>query len=122
MKRCVLVSSVLLLLATVATAQRLPGTAIPSHYKMTLTPDLKAATFTGDETIDVNVPKATPDIVLNSADIDFQNVTITAGGKTQKATVTTDPKAEMARLKVAQPIPAGPAQLHIEFTDRKSVV
>ena len=106
---------VLLLLAVSAAAQRLPGTAIPSHYKLTFTPDLKAATFTGDEDIDVTVPKATTDIVLNSADIDFGDVTITSGGKSQKATVSTDPKSEMATLKVAQPIPAGAARLHIQF-------
>ncbi|MGH9521138.1 MAG: M1 family metallopeptidase [Terriglobales bacterium] len=114
MKRLIVVA-ILLSLALTAAAQRLPGTAIPSHYKLTLTPDLKNATFTGDEVIDVNVPKPTTDIVLNSADIDFGDVTITSGGKSQKATVTTDSKAEMATLKVAQPIPAGPANLHIQY-------
>lgn len=110
-----LVPVLLLMLAGASDAQRLPGTAIPSHYKLTLTPDLKNATFNGDETIDVNVPNATSDIVLNSADIDFGDVTVAAAGKSQKATVSTDPKAEMATLKVAQPIPAGPATLHIAY-------
>ena len=98
-----------------AIAQRLPNTAIPSHYKMTLTPDLKAATFEGEETIDVQVPAATDHIVLNAAEITFGDVEITSGRNTQKARVTTDDKAEMATLKVSQQIPAGPAQIHIKF-------
>ena len=114
MKRWLLVAVVCAMVLPVV-AQRLPGTAIPSHYKLTLTPDLKNATFTGDEIIDVNVPKPTTEIVLNSADIDFGDVTITAGGHAQKATVATDPKAEMATLKVEQPLPAGPASLHIQY-------
>jgi len=36
-----------------ASGQRLPETVQPEHYTLTLTPDLKAATFSGVETIDV---------------------------------------------------------------------
>ncbi len=35
--------------ASPATAQRLPQTVRPTHYTLTLTPDLKAATFSGVE-------------------------------------------------------------------------
>ena len=34
-------------------AQRLPQSVKPQHYKLRLTPDLKTATFTGEETVDV---------------------------------------------------------------------
>jgi hypothetical protein len=36
-------------------AQRLPQTVKPEHYTLTLAPDLKTATFTGKESIDVVV-------------------------------------------------------------------
>ena len=36
-----------------ANAQRLPSTVIPEHYALTLTPDLKNATFAGVESIDL---------------------------------------------------------------------
>ena len=81
MKRSCLILVALLCLAPMAGAHRLPDTVIPSHYKMTLTPDLKNATFGGEETIDVKVAQPATEITLNSADIEFGDVTITAAGK-----------------------------------------
>src|SRR5271157_3966162 len=51
-------------------AQRLPQTVTPEHYALTLTPDLKAATFTGVEQIDLEVKEPTTTITLNSAEIE----------------------------------------------------
>ncbi len=116
MKRFVVVVCALLWLAGAAGAQRLPGNVVPDHYKITLIPDLKNATFEGDETIDVRVLTPTPTIVLNSADIKFGDVTVAAGGATQPAKVTADDKSEMATLTLEKPLAAGPAQLHIKFT------
>ncbi len=36
-----------------AHAQRLPDTVRPEHYAIALAPDLKSATYTGKESIDV---------------------------------------------------------------------
>ncbi len=62
-------------------AQRLPVGVVPSHYDLTVAPDLAAATFTGNETIAVSVEKPTSTIVLNAAEIDFNRVTVTAAGQ-----------------------------------------
>jgi len=115
MKR-VSVGLLLLTIIGAASAQRLPGDVTPSHYQITLTPDLKSATFEGEETIDVRVIKPTNRIVLNAAEIKFIDVTVTSGSTTQDATVTTDEKAEMATLAVVNAVPAGPARLHIRFS------
>ena len=64
-----------------ASAERLPTTVLPAHYALTLTPDLKAATFTGEETIDVTLAEPTDHITLNALEITFQSVTVTAAGK-----------------------------------------
>src|SRR5690349_22120482 len=116
MKRSLILTAVVLCAMLSASAQRLPDSAVPSHYKISLTPDLKAATFDGDESIDVQVSKPTTQPTLNPADIKFGDVTSTSGGKLQTAKVTTDEKAEMATLAVDNQIPAGPAQIHIKFT------
>ena len=97
-------------------AQRLPATVVPRHYALTLTPDLKSATFTGVETIDVVLKNPSKTIVLNSADIAFQCVTISAAGKRQTARVSLDPAKQQATLTVGQPIPAGKATLNIRYS------
>jgi aminopeptidase N/puromycin-sensitive aminopeptidase len=102
--------------APVAHAQRLPKTVIPEHYSLALTPDLKAATFTGVESIDVMVKEPTTAIMLNSAEINFQSVTVTAGGNTQTATVTSDKDKEQTTFTVPQQIPAGKATIAIHYT------
>ncbi len=99
-----------------AHAQRLPKTVIPEHYSLTLTPDLKAATFTGEETIDVDVKTPTNSITLNSLEIKFQSVTVKAAGKEQTGTVSTDVEKEEATFTFPDTIPAGHAALRIHYT------
>src|ERR1700751_3337414 len=48
-----LVLAVMTFVAGQTHAQRLPQTVHPEHYQLTLTPDLKDATFTGSEKIEV---------------------------------------------------------------------
>ncbi len=116
MKRVMLVVVCGLALGAAAQAQRLPGNVIPESYTLTFTPDLAKATFTGDETIHVRVEHAATSIVLNSAEIQFQDVTISSGGVEQKASVVSDEKAEQTTFSVPKEIAAGPAEIHIHFT------
>jgi aminopeptidase N/puromycin-sensitive aminopeptidase len=97
-------------------AQRLPTDVTPQHYTLTLQPDLKAATFTGKEEIDVALGKPSTSITLNVAQITFQSVTITADGNTQTANVTENKPDEQATLHVEKEIPAGAATINIQYT------
>ncbi len=97
-------------------AQRLPTDATPQHYSLTLEPDLRAATFTGKEEIDVTLAKPSTSITLNAAQITFQNVTIAANGNTQTANVTENKPNQQATLHVAKEIPAGAATINIQYT------
>lgn len=97
-------------------AQRLPQVAAPSHYNITLQPDFKTESFSGDETIDIRVLQPTSAITLNAVGIHFEDVSLTAGGQTQRAAVQLQPQNEMAVLQVGQELPAGPAQIHIRFS------
>jgi aminopeptidase N len=116
MKRIFAVLTFLALTIPAAMAQRLPEVARPENYKLTFTPDLDNAKFEGDETISVRVLKPTSDITLNSADIDFRDVTITSGGASQKAKVTPEKDKEMVVLSVEKPLAAGAATIHITYT------
>jgi len=115
MKRFVLLVLCGLAMTAAASAQRLPGGVAPESYDLSFTPDLPAATFTGEETIHLRLEKAGSAITLNSAEITFEEATIAAGGSTQTAKVTTDESKEQATLTVASEIPAGPADVHIRF-------
>ena len=116
MKRILAVVSFLALTLPLATAQRLPEVARPANYKLTITPDLEKATFEGDETISIRVTKATSQVTLNAADIDFHDVTIVSGGAMQKAKVTREKEKEMVVLSVEKPLAEGPATVHITYS------
>ena len=101
-----------------ANAQRLPQTVRPEHYTLALTPDLKAATFSGVETIDVILAEPSDHITLNSAEIAFQAVSVGVGGegKTLTAIVTLDKDKEQATFTFPEKLPAGKATLAITYT------
>jgi len=97
-------------------AQRLPTNVTPQHYSLTLAPDLKSATFTGKEEIDVALAQPATSITLNAAEITFRSVTITADGKTQTARVSENKHNEQVSLQVPSEIPAGKATIQIDYT------
>ena len=89
-----------LLIANGAVAQRLPDGVVPVHYDLTFAPDLAAAKFTGEERIRVQLARPSSSVVLNAAEITFGEVTVTAGGSTQRATVTLDEAKQQATFTV----------------------
>jgi aminopeptidase N len=97
-------------------AQRLSTTVRPQHYSLTLTPDLKAATFTGSETIDVTLAQPTNSITLNANELAFQSVKVEVAGQEQTASVSLDKEKEQATFTVPNALPAGKARLTIAYT------
>jgi aminopeptidase N/puromycin-sensitive aminopeptidase len=97
-------------------AQRLPTTVIPTHYTLKLTPDLKAATFSGDEAIDVNISRPTRSITLNAIEINFLSVTIFPNGPQETGTVTLDAAKQQATFTFPNTVPAGNATIKIRYT------
>jgi aminopeptidase N/puromycin-sensitive aminopeptidase len=99
-----------------ASAQRLATTVVPEHYTLALTPDLKAATFAGVESIDVTLAEPSNSITLNAAEIAFLSVNASADGKQQTATVALDKQKEQATFTFPEKLPAGKATLVIRYT------
>ena len=105
----------LVLLSTPAFAQRLPDNVVPSHYDIAVTPNLQAGSFAGTERISVALKKPSPTIVLNAAEIEFDTVTIKSGAVTQEARVSLDPTKEQATFTVDRAVPAGTADINIQY-------
>ncbi len=116
MKKFLLVFAAGLLACCPAFAQRLPGGASPDHYALTVNINFATNSYEGDETIDLKLTKPSDTITLNALEIDFHEVTVSAGGKTQTAKVSTNTKNETATFTVPDQLPAGPAKVHITYT------
>jgi aminopeptidase N len=116
MKRPMLVVLCALSLGFAASAQRLPTNVIPESYDLTFTPNLEKATFSGEETIHVRLLKPAKTITLNSAEIEYQEVKITAGSFHMTVPATTDEKSDQATFTVPVELPARDYFIHIKYT------
>src|SRR5258708_19761417 len=104
------------LIPALAVAQRLPEGIVPQHYSVTFVPDLQKATFSGEETIQVQVLKPTSAITLKAAELQFQEASVTQGDRSQDAQAAMDTEKEQETLTVAAQLVPGPASIHIKFT------
>jgi len=95
---------------------RLPRTVIPSHYGITIEPDLKAATFTGSVVIDIEVVEPVTEIVLNAIELAITKASITAEVGEVVAAISLDAESERLSLGFEQPIETGTATISITFT------
>jgi aminopeptidase N/puromycin-sensitive aminopeptidase len=118
------VSMAVLFWGSSAHAQRLPGGVVPEHYSLALTPDLKAATFTGTESIGIHIDTPTNTITLNSLEIKIQDVTVeqacegcqNGNGVKLTGTVSYDESKEQATFTFPDKLHAGHAVLHVQYT------
>ena len=94
-----------------SSAQRLPSNVHPEHYALHLTPDLKAATFTAEETIDVVLEAPSKTITLNALELTISSVM----SGNQSAQVTFDEAKQQATFTFAEPLPSGKAALEIKY-------
>ena len=94
---------------------RLPKNVTPRRYEIKLTPDLKAFTFAGEETIDVIVNEATAEVVLNALELEIDKVSATRGGKSLEARIELEGPRERAHFKFPSALETGDWKLHINF-------
>ncbi|HSL24831.1 MAG TPA: M1 family metallopeptidase [Acidimicrobiia bacterium] len=95
---------------------RLARTVVPRRYDLTLTPDLARATFSGRETIQVEVEMPVTEILLNAHQLEIQRAVISNGATTVSGTVELIPEDQRARIALDGPIGAGSWRLDLEFT------
>ena len=94
---------------------RLPRSVIPTHYAITLEPDLDEATFAGSVVIDVGIAEPVMEIVLNAIELDILSAEVVVGGRTMIPEVTLDEESERLTLGLDYSIPVGPASIRISF-------
>ena len=68
------------LAADKASEYRLPSNVVPERYEISLTPDLRAFIFAGEETVSVRVVSATAEVVLNALELEIDQVNAERGG------------------------------------------
>jgi puromycin-sensitive aminopeptidase len=94
---------------------RLPRTVEPRRYALTLTPDLPAASFSGEVDIEVDVLEPTSVVLLNAIELSIDDAWVTAGGERLDATVELDEDTERATLTLPRALTAGEAVVSLRF-------
>ncbi|MBV8773999.1 MAG: M1 family metallopeptidase [Deltaproteobacteria bacterium] len=95
---------------------RLPTTITPQRYELRLEPDLKAFTFSGEETVVVTVAQPTFEVVLNALELEIEQATAEQNGRTiPLSRVEMEPARERAHLHFAEALSAGECNLKLKF-------
>eukprot|EP01135_Chromosphaera_perkinsii_P002272 Nk52_evm58s221 gene=Nk52_evmTU58s221 len=95
-----------------------PDSVVPVHYDLTFKPDLERFTFSGSETIKVNIVKATNVITMNSKQIEIQSASVKAKGSSIPAKdIIFDTAKETVELIFDQTLGLEDgAEIFVEFT------
>ena len=94
----------------------LPTGVVPVEYRVAIEPHAGTSTFDGAVDIDLHVARATDRIVLNSAELQFDQVVL--DGEPAPPTVTFDTKEQTAALLFGHRVAPGAHTLHIAYRGR----
>ncbi len=94
----------------------LPTNAVPSAYRLEVTPDANALSFSGTVEIDIALKEASDTLVLNGHDIKVERATVSDFEGT--GTASYDEKLERITLKFPAALPAGKQTLKIAYVGK----
>lgn len=97
---------------------RLPATAIPRHYEISLSIDPRKERFAGEVTIAVNLTRKTDVIWLHGEGLEPSRVTVRCGPGEQVAATWTEKTDGVVAIRVPQPIGPGDVSLEIAYAAR----
>ncbi|MFI5008500.1 MAG: M1 family peptidase, partial [Solirubrobacterales bacterium] len=84
-------------------SHRLPRTVVPSRYDIRLEPDLDAATYAGEEAVQVEVRDETDEIQLNAVELTITHVAAEGPDGTRlEGTASLDPATDRVHLRFAR--------------------
>jgi puromycin-sensitive aminopeptidase len=100
---------------------RLSPTVRPSHYNLTLHPDLQTFTYSGKEEISIQILKSTKTIILHSKELHVSNCHIQNGKKVVYAkNISYDTQSETVIFAFTESIPVGKTKLVLSFEGKIS--
>lgn len=99
------------------TPGKLPKQVVPEEYAIRIAPDIEKRTFTGSETIKLNVRAPVRELVLNALEIKIGKAALD-GKPIPASAIKLDPKQETMTLSLARELPAGPHTLALEFSGK----
>jgi aminopeptidase N len=98
------------------TPGKLPKDVIPLEYSAHLAPNLEANSFTGTETVEIEVLKPTSTIMLNAAALDIDSAALSGKGvKPTKLTPVLDDKQETLSFTLPKELAPGRYRLELAF-------
>ncbi|HUX04851.1 MAG TPA: M1 family metallopeptidase [Acidimicrobiales bacterium] len=96
---------------------RLARTVVPSAYRIHLTPDLDAASFTGTIAIEVSVNEPVVSFSLNATELNLSPATVRVGDDVVVSHAPTfNADYETATFTFDGALPVGPATISLDFT------
>ncbi|MFP2927126.1 M1 family metallopeptidase [Pyxidicoccus sp. 3LG] len=98
---------------------RLPTSIRPRRYAATLTLDLEAKSFSGQQTLDLELAEPSKEIILHAIALQLGDVTLRVGGEQRKpASIQPMSQSETVVLRFDAPVPKGAAALDVAWTGR----
>ncbi|MCS0588732.1 M1 family metallopeptidase [Massilia norwichensis] len=98
------------------TPGKLPKDVIPVEYAAHLAPDIAANTFSGTETVEIDVLRPTSTIMLNAAALEIDSASLSGKGiETAKLTPVLDEQQETLRFTLPQALRPGRYRLELAF-------
>jgi puromycin-sensitive aminopeptidase len=100
----------------VSSAHRLPRTAFPRRYEITLEPDIPTSSFSGTETVTIEILEAVESVTLNAIELEIGSAhLVDAAGSRLSAAVEYDEPNEQITLSTGRPIEPGEWQVEFSF-------
>lgn len=99
-----------------ANPYRLPRNVHPVRYDILIEPDLEAARFVGEVSIDAKVHASIDSVTLNAAELECTDATLRQGDRTVGADISFDPDTERMMLRPADGSRLEPGDLQIACT------
>ena len=97
-----------------STPGKLPKQVLPEEYAVRIAPNVEKRTFTGSETVKLNVREPVKQLVLNALEMKITKAAVN-GNALPASAIKVDPKQETVTLTLASELAAGPHTLELEF-------